>query len=64
MILQSLKPRIFDRLKFYARKWMKELASVMWALCMTPSRATGHMPFSLVCGSEAMLPTEVEHKSF
>jgi hypothetical protein len=24
----------------------------------------GHTPFSLVYGSEAMLPTEVEHKSF
>jgi hypothetical protein len=24
----------------------------------------GHTPFSLVYGSEAMLPTKVEHKSF
>jgi hypothetical protein len=24
----------------------------------------GHTPFSLIYGSEAMLPTEVEHKSF
>jgi hypothetical protein len=24
----------------------------------------GHTPFSLVYGSEAMLPTEAEHKSF
>jgi hypothetical protein len=31
---------------------------------MTPSHATGHTPFSLVYGSEAILPTEVEHKSF
>jgi hypothetical protein len=30
----------------------------------TLSRATGHTPFSLVYDSEAMLPTEVEHKSF
>jgi hypothetical protein len=29
-----------------------------------PSRATGHTPFSLVYGFEAMLPTEVENKSF
>jgi transposase InsO family protein len=64
MILQGLKPRIFDRLKPYAGKWVKELSSVLWALCTTPSRATGHTPFSLVYGSEAMLPTEVEHKSF
>jgi transposase InsO family protein len=64
MILQGLKPRIFDRLKPYVGRWDKELPSVLWALCTTPSRATGHTPFSLVYGSEAMLPTEVEHKSF
>jgi transposase InsO family protein len=64
MILQGLKPRIFDRLKPYARKWVKELPSVLWALNTNPSRATGHTPFSLVYGSKAMLPTEVEHKSF
>jgi hypothetical protein len=64
MILHGLKPRIFDRLKPYTGKWAKELPSVFWALCTTPSRATGHTPFSLVYGSEAMLPTKVEHKSF
>jgi transposase InsO family protein len=32
MILQGLKPRIFDRLKPYARKWVKELPSVLWGL--------------------------------
>jgi transposase InsO family protein len=64
MILQGLKPRIFDRLKPYAEKWVKELPSVLWALRTTPSRATGHTPFSLVYGSGAMLLTEVEHKSF
>jgi transposase InsO family protein len=64
MILQGLKPRIFDRLKPYAGRWVKELPSVLWALCTTPIHATGHTPFSLVYGSEAMLPTEVEHKSF
>jgi hypothetical protein len=64
MILQGFKPGIFDRLKPYARKWVKELSSVLWALRTTPSRAKGHTPFSLVYGSEAMLPTEVEHKSF
>jgi hypothetical protein len=64
MILQGLKPRIFDRLKPYSRKWVKELPLVLWALCITPSRAIGHTPFYLVYGSEAMLPTQVEHKSF
>jgi transposase InsO family protein len=64
MILQGLKPRIFDRLKAYAGKWVKELPSVLWDLHTTLSQATGHTPFSLVYGYEAMLPTEVEHKSF
>jgi hypothetical protein len=43
---------------------MKEFPSVLWALCMTLSQATGHTPFSLVYGSEAMLPIEVGHKCF
>jgi transposase InsO family protein len=64
MILQVLKPRIFDRLKPYAGKLVNELPSVLWALRTTLSRATGHTPFSLVYGSEAMVHTEVEHKSF
>jgi hypothetical protein len=64
MIHQGLKPKTFDRLKSYAKKWVKELPWVLWALHTTPSRAMGHTPFSLVYGSEVMLPTEVKHKSF
>jgi hypothetical protein len=56
MILQGLKPKIFDRLKPYARKWVKELPSVLWALRTTLSRATGHTLFSLVYGSEVVFP--------
>jgi IS30 family transposase len=63
MILQILKPNFFDRLP-YTGKWVKELPSVLWALCTTLSHATGHTPFLLVYESEVMLPTEVEHKSF
>jgi hypothetical protein len=43
---------------------VKELPSVLWALCSTPSHSMGHTPFSLVYGSEAILPIELEHKSF
>jgi hypothetical protein len=64
MVLQGLKPRIFARLKPYAGRWVEELPSVLWALRTTPNHAMGHTPFSLVYGSEAMLPTEVECKSF
>ena len=42
---------------------MKELGAVLWGLRTTPSRTTGQTPFTLVYGSEAMLPTEVEYKS-
>jgi transposase InsO family protein len=48
MILQGLNPRIFNRLKPYTDKWVKELPSVLWALRTTPSHATSHTPFSLV----------------
>jgi hypothetical protein len=64
MILQGLKPRMFDILKPHAGKWTKELSSVLWATRTTSSLAIGHTPFSLVYGSEAMLPTEVENKYF
>jgi hypothetical protein len=64
MILQGLKPRIFNRLKPYVGKWVKELPSVLWTLRTTISPAMGHPPFSLVYGFEAMVPTEVEHKLF
>jgi hypothetical protein len=64
IILQGLKPRIFNRLKPYIGKWVKELPSVLWALRTTLSRAMGHTPFSPVYGSKAMLPIGVEHKSF
>jgi transposase InsO family protein len=64
MILVGLKPRIFDRLKPYAGRWIKELPSVLWALYTTMSHAIDHTLISLVYESKAMLPTEVEHKSF
>jgi hypothetical protein len=63
-ILQGLKPRIFDRLKTYTEKWVKELPSVLWAHHTTLSHTTGHTAFSLTYESEAMLPTKVEHKFF
>jgi len=45
MILHALKPRILDRLKPYAGKWMKELGAVLWGLRTTPSRSTSQSPF-------------------
>jgi hypothetical protein len=63
MIFQGLKPRIFDRLNKFGRKWLQELSVVVWILRTTPSRATRFTPFFLVYGVEAVLPTDLEYVS-
>jgi transposase InsO family protein len=63
MILQGLKPRIFDKLNKSSRKWLQELPAVVWSLRTTPSRATGFTPFFLIHGAEAVLPTDLEYGS-
>jgi hypothetical protein len=63
MILEGLKPRIFDRLNKSGRKWLQELPAVVWSIRTTPSRATGFTPFFLVHGAEAILPTDLEYGS-
>jgi hypothetical protein len=63
MILQGLKPRIYNDLNKFGKRWMKELPSVVWSLRTTPSRSTGFSPFFLVYGAEAILPTDLEYGS-
>jgi transposase InsO family protein len=63
MILQGLKPRIYNDLNKFVKRWIKELPSVVWSLRTTPSRATGFSPFFLVYGAEAVLPTDLEYCS-
>jgi transposase InsO family protein len=63
MILQGLKPRIFDWLNKSGRKWLQELPAVVWSLRTTPSRATGFTPLFLFHGAEAVLPTDLEYGS-
>jgi hypothetical protein len=63
MILQGLKPWIFDRLNESGRKWLQELSSVVSSLRTTPSRATGFTPFFLVHGAEAVLPMDLDYGS-
>jgi hypothetical protein len=63
MILQGLKPRIYNDLNKFGKRWMKELPSLVWSLRTTPSRATGSTPFFLVYGAEAILPTDLEYGS-
>ena len=63
MVLQGLKPQIFDRLKKFGTCWVAELPAVLWSLRTMPSRATGCTPFYLAYGTEAVLPTELEYGS-
>jgi transposase InsO family protein len=63
IILQGLKPRIFNRLNKSGQKWLQEVPVVVWSLRTTPSRATGFTPFFLVYGVEAILPTDLEYGS-
>jgi transposase InsO family protein len=63
MILQGLKPRIFDRLNKSGKKWLQELPAVVWSLKTTPTRATRFTLFFLVYGAEAILPTDLEYGS-
>jgi hypothetical protein len=63
MILQGLKPRIYNDLNKFGKRWIKELPSVVWSLRTTPSRATSFSPFFLVYGAKAILPTDLEYGS-
>ena len=61
MILQGLKPRIFNQLNKFGAWWVAKLPVVLWSLRTTPSRATGYTPFFMVYGSEAVLPTDLNY---
>jgi hypothetical protein len=63
MILPDLKPKIFNKLNKFGRKWVQELPSVIWSFRTTPSKATGFTLFFLVYGAEAILPTDLEYGS-
>ncbi|XP_066314252.1 uncharacterized protein [Miscanthus floridulus] len=61
MVLQGLKPRIFNRLNKFGGRWVMELPVVLWSLRTTPSQATGYTPFFMVYGSEAVLRTDLDY---
>ena len=41
MILQGLKPRIFNKLNKFGWRWLMELPSVIWSLRTTPEPSRG-----------------------
>ena len=61
MLLQGLKPRIFNRLNKFGARWLTELPAVLWSLRTTPSQATGYTPFFMVYGSEVVLPMDPDY---
>ena len=63
MVLQGLKPRIFNRLNKFGGRWVVELPAVLWSLRMTPSQATSYTPFIMVYGSVVILPTDLDYRA-
>ena len=63
MLLQSLKPRIFNRLNKFGACWLAEFLAVLWSLRTTPSRATGYTPFFMVYSFEFVLPTDLDYEA-
>ena len=61
MVLQGLKPRIFNWLNKAGGRWVMELPSVLWTLRTSSSQATGYTLFFMVYGSEAILPTDLDY---
>ena len=61
MVLQGLKPRIFDRLNKYVGRWGAEIPAILWSLRTTPNRSTGFTPFFLAYGAKAVLPSDLDH---
>ncbi|KAL0434950.1 UNVERIFIED_CONTAM: hypothetical protein Sradi_0202900 [Sesamum radiatum] len=55
IIFQSLKTKLEEA----KGNWVEELPGVLWAYRMTPHRSTGKSPFSLVYGTEAIVPVEI-----
>ncbi|XP_022014203.1 uncharacterized protein LOC110913687 [Helianthus annuus] len=54
-IVDGIKARLGTR----RRGWVDELPSILWAHRTMPKTSTGETPFSLVYGSEAVIPAEV-----
>jgi hypothetical protein len=63
IVLQGLKPRIFNQLNKCGEQWAAELPVVLWSLRMTPSRTTGYTTFFMIYGSEAILLTDLDYEA-
>jgi hypothetical protein len=54
-----MKMRMLQDLEAKDKNWHKELPSILWALQTNVNMATRDTPFSLVYGTEAVLPLEI-----
>jgi len=59
VLLRGLKRRL-DKAK---GTWAKEVPRIVWAYHTTPQYITRETPFSLVYGSDAMIPVEIQENS-
>jgi hypothetical protein len=60
-VLKGLKMRSFNaKLETCSKKWLDNLQSILWSICITATKPTGETPFFLVYGAEAVLPTDVK----
>ena len=53
-IINTLK----KHLEAEKNEWAEKLPEILWSYRMTPRRSIGETPFSLVYGSEAVIPIE------
>jgi transposase InsO family protein len=52
-VLKGLKTKSFDsKLKACAKKWLDNLQSVLWSICINAPKPTGETPFFLVYGAK------------
>ena len=61
---KTIKDNLKKKLERLKGAWADELPMVLWAHRTTPKEATGETPFSLVFGTEAVIPAEVGLPSY
>ena len=63
MILDTLKKRLYQKEEKHLGRWLKELPAVVLGLRTQASRSTGVSPYSMVYGSEAILPADIAFRA-
>ena len=61
---KTIKDNLKKKLERLKSTWAEELLMVLWAHRTTPKEAIGETPFSLVFGTEAIIPAEVTFLSY